>query len=188
MLWAPDSQRVAIGAGDRIGLFGVASFADPTFRRLAVYPGLDEGDTLPLAWLDGQTLLAVDQSNNLLQIPVGDPSSYRIKAKGILGALSPSFDREAWTSADGLTLSVRKLASGHDTTVFSVTRAGDATKIDNVVWSPDGLSLMFTVPDSAGRPTFQVVGADGTGRRQLLVGNLMTGPVFDSSAWQPAWP
>jgi len=61
MVWSPDSKQIAIGGGDRIGLFGVASLADPIFRRLAIGRAIDEADTIPLGWLDAQTLLAVDQ-------------------------------------------------------------------------------------------------------------------------------
>jgi WD40-like Beta Propeller Repeat. len=191
MVWSPDSKQIAIGGGDRIGLFGVASLADPTFRRLAIGRAIDEADTIPLGWLDAQTLLAVDQDGTFLEIPLGDPSSYRIRTEPPdLSVLSPTLDRDASISADGQTLTVRNLASGQNTTVFSTYAAGDAAKIDNVAFAPDGKSIVFTVPDLTGRPTLQVVNADGTGLRQLLVGrfDLAVGAAFPDSPWQPIWP
>jgi hypothetical protein len=192
LVWSADSQQIAIGGGDRVGLFGVASFADPTFRRLAVGPAINPSDSWPLAWLDPQTILAVDQNGRLLEIPERDPSSYRVRTV-LSGVLSPNMDREAWTSADGLTVRFRDIASGRKTILFSATpERGVTTKVENdPAWAPDGGSLVFAVLDSAGRRTLHVVNADGTGLRQLLVGRFgfSNAPTFPiAGAWQPVWP
>jgi WD40 repeat protein len=189
MVWSLDSKEVAVGGGDRAGMLGTASLADPTFRHFGI-PGIVEGDTVPVEWLDAQELLAFDQNDQLILIPLNDPWSYRVLTRIPSGGLQPGLHYDESVSADGSMLKVTELASGRETTLFTAP-PGSGDGIGNVTWSPDGWRLAFTIPDSAGRPTLKVINVDESGLKELLVGQFNLaggGSLTTDTPWQSIWP
>ncbi|MGH2406725.1 MAG: TolB family protein [Candidatus Limnocylindrales bacterium] len=201
LLWSPDGARIATSLGDRGWQFGIVSLADRVARPVDI--GSNPLDTYPVAWLDDNTLLAIqcpacgggpaDQPDVLLEVPLDLPSAYRVRRtlpSQWANVVSP--DRSlAVVSPDRVDLRVMDLATGVQTDVFNAARFGAGVVADPLDWSPDSRSFAFQVGRESGQ-TYTTVGlwvvnSDGTGLRQLTAGDAINALGPQGIAWQSAW-
>jgi hypothetical protein len=207
--WSPGGSRIALWEPRRPagptpdGRTVIVTAAD------GVSAVLESDGTVPISWLDDQTLLGFKASRGTLHaIPVDGSGSPRpwpgaepqisMVGHGGTFVFSPDSSFAAFTlpGVEGATgLFVVDRRSGGPNEVAGVDGTGRSLAIQGLAWSPDSESIAYSVVDQ-GSGTMQglwLVDNDGkdlrriTDRPFVLADQRAYGDGPDGGSWQPVW-
>ena len=207
--WSPGGSRIALW--EPRGPAGPTSDGRTVIVTAAdgVSAVLESDGTVPISWLDDQTLLGYKRSRGTLHaIPVDGSGSPRpwpggapqisMLQHGGTFVFSPDSSFAALTlpGVEGATeLFVVDRRSGGPNEVAGVDGTGRSLAIQGLAWSPDSESIAYSVVEqgSGAMQGLWLVDNDGRDLRQItdrpfvLVDQRAYGDGPDAGSWQPSW-